>query len=72
MNLRSVPAPEPTFASCARAFESEFDYVYRTLRRLGVRGTETEDQAQEVFLVLWRRWAEFDRARSLRSWTSRR
>jgi RNA polymerase sigma-70 factor (ECF subfamily) len=68
VNLHAVQPGESAFSSCTRAFESEFDYVYRTLRRLGVRGNETEDQAQEVFLVLWRRWGQYDRARSLRSW----
>jgi RNA polymerase sigma-70 factor (ECF subfamily) len=68
VNLQPAAGTETAFATCARAFESEFDYVYRTLRRLGVRGSETEDQAQEVFLVLWRRWGQYDRARSLRSW----
>jgi len=68
VNLRSVKPTEAAFASCAQAFAAEFDYVYRTLRRLGVRGADTEDQAQEVFLVLWRRWGEFDAQRSLRSW----
>ena len=70
VNLRSAQAVDNSFASCAQAFESQFDYVYRTLRRLGVRGMDTEDQAQEVFLVLWRRWGEYDPRRSLRSWLS--
>jgi RNA polymerase sigma-70 factor (ECF subfamily) len=68
LNLRPVVPAEPPFAACARAFESEFDFVLRTLRRLGVRGSEGEDLAQEVFLVLWRRWGEYDPDRSLRAW----
>jgi RNA polymerase sigma-70 factor (ECF subfamily) len=33
-----------------------------------VRRQDTADLAQEVFLVMWRRWAEFDPQRGLRPW----
>ena len=48
------------FLSCVGAFEAELDYVYRTIRRMGVRRAEAEDLTQEVFVVLWRRWGDFD------------
>jgi RNA polymerase sigma-70 factor (ECF subfamily) len=38
------------------------------MRRLGVPGSEVEDLIQEVFLVVFRRWEDFDRTRSLRAW----
>jgi RNA polymerase sigma-70 factor (ECF subfamily) len=52
--------------SCIDAFQSEFDYLCRTLRRLGVRSDDLEDDAHEVFLVLNRRWGDYDPARPLR------
>lgn len=52
--------------SCIDAFQSEFDYLCRTLRRLGVRPEDIEDDAHEVFLVLNRKWAEYDSTRPLR------
>jgi RNA polymerase sigma-70 factor (ECF subfamily) len=52
--------------SCFNAFQSEFDYLCRTLRRLGVRPEDIEDEAHEVFLVLNRKWPDFDRSRPLR------
>ena len=52
--------------SCFEAFQSEFDYLCRTLRRLGVRPEDIEDDAHEVFLVLNRKWPEYDRSRPLR------
>jgi RNA polymerase sigma-70 factor (ECF subfamily) len=52
--------------SCFAAFQSEFDYLCRTLRRLGVRPEDLEDDAHEVFLVLHRRWADYDPTRPLR------
>ena len=51
---------------CLDAFQKEFDYLCRTLRRLGVPPSEIEDLAQEVFLVLHRAWVELDRTRPLR------
>ena len=61
---------EPTiFSSVVRSgsgFRIEFEYVQRTLRRLGTDQSEVDDLAQEVFLVLHRRWAEYDQSRPLR------
>jgi RNA polymerase sigma-70 factor (ECF subfamily) len=68
VSVRPQIAPEPPFASCARTFEAELDYVYRTLRRHGVHGRDAEDLAQEVFLVMWRRWNDYDTSRPLRPW----
>lgn len=48
------------------AFQSEFDYLCRTLRRLGVPPRDIEDDAQEIFLVLDRKWAEYDASRPIR------
>lgn len=61
---------EPTVLSSVvrsgRGFRVEFEYVQRTLRRLGTDQSEVDDLAQEVFLVLHRRWSEFDQSRPLR------
>lgn len=52
--------------SCLEAFQSEFDYLCRTLRRLGVRREDIEDDVHEVFLVLNRKWTQYDPSRPLR------
>ena len=70
MSLRLVPtltrvAVSPDEA-CLNAFQQELDYIFRTLRRLGVMAAETEDLAHEVFLVLRKKWPEYDPARPLR------
>ena len=52
--------------SSGQGFRIEFEYVRRTLRRLGTDKSDVDDLAQEVFLVLHRRWAEFDHSRPLR------
>jgi RNA polymerase sigma-70 factor (ECF subfamily) len=52
--------------ACLEAFQRELDYIFRTLRRLGVSASEVEDLAQEVFLALRRSWLEYDPQRPLR------
>jgi len=58
----------PLFTSCVQAFEEEFDYLHRAVRRLGVSGSDAEDLVQEVFLVMWRRWSDYQQDRPLRPW----
>jgi RNA polymerase sigma factor (sigma-70 family) len=58
----------PAFTSCVTAFDREFDFVYRALRRQGVSSADAEDLAQEVFVVMWRRWRDYQRDRPLRPW----
>jgi RNA polymerase sigma-70 factor (ECF subfamily) len=52
--------------ACLSAFQVELDYILRTLQRLGVPTSEVEDMAHEVFLVLRRKWVEYDPARPIR------
>jgi RNA polymerase sigma-70 factor (ECF subfamily) len=65
-SMKMVTADAPR--SCFSAFEAELDYICRSLRRLGVRRGDIEDMAQEVYLVLYRRWSEYDATRDLRPW----
>lgn len=51
-----------------QAFEQHFSMVWRSLRRLGVPDVALDDASQDVFLVLHRRWADFQRQSSLRTW----
>jgi RNA polymerase sigma-70 factor (ECF subfamily) len=59
-------------SACTSTFREIFDahgrYVWRTLRRLGVRDADANDMCQEVFIVVHRRLAEFDGSSALRSW----
>jgi RNA polymerase sigma-70 factor (ECF subfamily) len=50
-------------------YEAEVDFVWRNLRRLGVREADLEDKTQEVFVVAHRRFSEFeDRGFGARAW----
>lgn len=68
-HLRLLPSPAvrttPDEASLD-VFQRELDYVFRTLRRLGISPSEVEDLAQEVFLALRRSWTVYDQERPIR------
>jgi RNA polymerase sigma-70 factor, ECF subfamily len=51
---------------CLDAFQLEFDYIARSLRRLGVRRDDLEDLVNEVFLALCGKWDKYDASRPLR------
>jgi len=67
-----VPGPDlsgaATLAAEAQAFTENFDYIARTLRRLGVREGNIEDLAQDVFLVMCRLWSRYRPELPLRPW----
>ena len=74
-NYDSAPVGPPAAASddhqvWLRVFRQEFDHVYRGLRRHGFSEADAEDLAQEVFLVMWRRWGQLDQQRPMRPWLS--
>jgi RNA polymerase sigma-70 factor (ECF subfamily) len=79
MSLRSNPAllgspllvqaaPPATVASTREIFETYAGFVVRIVRRLGVRASDVEDVAQEVFVIVHRRRADLQPGVSLRSW----
>jgi RNA polymerase sigma-70 factor (ECF subfamily) len=57
-----------SFTDSFAAFDEQFDFVCRALRRHGVHARDVEDIAQDVLIVVWRRWAVYDPARPLRPW----
>jgi RNA polymerase sigma-70 factor, ECF subfamily len=61
------PCQSPTHP-CLDVYELEFDYLVRTLRRLGVSRQDVEDLAHEVFLILYQTWEKYDPTRPLRAY----
>ena len=49
-------------------FDEHARYVIRTLRHLGIREADVEDVAQEVFVTVHRKLAEFEGRSKLRTW----
>lgn len=58
-----VSAPE--FSSI---YQAEASYVWRSLRRLGVRDRDLEDLVHDVFVKVYRRLDDYDSERPLRPW----
>lgn len=49
-------------------YESYFDFVWRSLRRLGVREASLDDAAQDVFLVVHKKLGAFEGRAGLKTW----
>jgi RNA polymerase sigma-70 factor, ECF subfamily len=49
-------------------YEANFDFAWRSLRRLGVPGMLLEDAVQDLFIVVARRLHEFDGRAKIRTW----
>ncbi len=52
----------------AEAYDQHAAFVFRLLRRLGVLESAAPDALQDVFLVAWRRHADFEGRSSSRTW----
>jgi RNA polymerase sigma-70 factor, ECF subfamily len=63
----SGPRPR-SIPSFRELFDAHGPYIWRTLRRLGVRDADAKDMCQEVFVVVHRRLPEFDGTASVRTW----
>jgi RNA polymerase sigma-70 factor (ECF subfamily) len=59
------PLTPPTFNAIFRA---EFDYVWHSLRRLGVPERDLEDLTHDVFFRIYERLSDYDSARPVRPW----
>jgi RNA polymerase sigma-70 factor (ECF subfamily) len=55
---RQAPSSDGSAAKLAELVHVHFDFVWRTLRRLGV--SEAEDGAQQVFTIAWKKLAEIE------------
>lgn len=54
--------------SFARVYETQRDYVWRSLRRLGIPDRFLEDVAHDVFVVVHRSLHAYDPARPIKPW----
>ena len=49
-------------------YEEHFDFVWRSMGRLGVDPSAVEDAAQDVFVIAHRRLADFEGRSSVKTW----
>lgn len=64
----STPGPDRFGTPFSRLYREHGPMVRGALRQLGVPLASLEDATQDVFVVLHRRAAEFDRERSMKNW----
>jgi RNA polymerase sigma-70 factor (ECF subfamily) len=62
------PAPLHRAPPFEAVYAAEFDFAWRSLRRLGVPPALLEDAAQDVFVVVNRQLAGFEGRSSMRTW----
>jgi RNA polymerase sigma-70 factor (ECF subfamily) len=58
----------PGALELADVYRDHFAFVFRSLLRLGIPRANVEDVAQDVFLVVRRRLADYDASRSMPAW----
>lgn len=63
-----APAPPPAGLDFRTIFETEFEYVWHSLRRLGVRERDVDDVTHDTFIVVYRTLDQYDPGRPLRPW----
>lgn len=61
----SAAAPEVDFE---QLYKEHVDFVWRSVRRLGIADERAEDATQDVFLVASRRLSEFEGRASAKTW----
>lgn len=70
--VAASPADErPATPPFAEVYRDHGPFVWRVLRRLGLREDEVEDAFQEVFLVVHRKLDGFEHRSTLRTWLYR-
>jgi RNA polymerase sigma-70 factor (ECF subfamily) len=63
--LAASAAPRLTFEA---VYNDQAAFVWRSLKRLGVREADLEDLTQETFVVIHRKLAEFEGRSSVKTW----
>jgi RNA polymerase sigma-70 factor, ECF subfamily len=68
----ALPTAEGTPAraqlTVQEVYEAQFNFVWRSARRLGIRPPQLDDIVQEVFVVVQRRLPEFEGRAAIRTW----
>jgi RNA polymerase sigma-70 factor (ECF subfamily) len=65
---RAAESGASELPTLADIYREHFDFVWRSLRRMGVAPGSMDDAAQDVFLVVHRKLAAFERRSSVKTW----
>ncbi len=72
MSALAQPVPADAGSATSRRlreiFDDHYEFVYRSVRRLGVPLTHVDDVVQETFIVVGRRLDDFEGRSSIRTW----
>jgi RNA polymerase sigma-70 factor (ECF subfamily) len=60
--------PEPPPLDFDAIYDSEFGFVWNSLKRLGIHDHDLEDLTHDVFMRVYRSRAEYDPQRPIRPW----
>ena len=63
-----APRPTGTALEVEQLFRDHGEFVWRTLRRFGLAEPDADDLTQEVFLVAFRQFDDFERRSSFKTW----
>jgi RNA polymerase sigma-70 factor (ECF subfamily) len=67
-SLVGARSEAPAALDFESVYEAHFDFVWRSMGRLGVEPSAVEDAAQDVFVIAHRRIAEFEGRSSVKTW----
>jgi RNA polymerase sigma-70 factor, ECF subfamily len=68
LSERAAALDPPASFTFQVVYDANVDFVWKTLCRLGVRGSAVEDAVQEVFVVVHRKLSTFEGRSSMRTW----
>jgi len=60
---RDIPAPR-----FDEVYDAHFDFIWRSVRRLGVPESATDDVVQDVFVIAYRKLSGFEGRSTVRTW----
>ncbi len=66
-----IPHQSVTAMSFDEVYDVHFEYVYRSLRRLGVSDGDASDAAQDVFMVVHKKLPDFEARSKMTTWIFR-
>lgn len=66
--LAGVERAAPVPGAFEALYREHFDFVFRSVRRLGIAEAQIDDVVQEVFLIALRRLADFQLGTNARAW----